>query len=581
MLVAHGSDIRYRRPHHRPPRPLPAAARARLEQVLGHDLSDVRILESDAPARIGARAFAFGRLVVVPRAADLFADAAGWWLLGHELAHVIQQREGRVPATGAAVNIVQDAALEREANAMGDAAARAFRTGPSTAPAAVTRRVRPPVRFRPVIQCVMQLDEFRNATATKGIRSFDRIAAIDTALKAFHEVNSRRPKSYTDLSRAAKKLYEAAKGFKGQKPDSSRMPGVDRLIREIVIEDAVLSRLAEFEAETDEVEKFRILETVQENFFKQRDRTELNNRTLEGEIFTLLQGFLASASNRGEAFVLRDIEELIALGRADGTPGLLKSVIAECTAARNIQKMDAANGKPGLKYSTARGSTQKYSLNHAMEQSLGKRFRLGSLLHELTHLSIAEIFDNTCVMLAISPTASDAEVLSLAKTRNALIQQLIAQIDRDLPEFERLTSMTIEQQGVKRNRLYVEFKEKALYPVSGKFASQYLVAFGRKMDAEVLERLKSLAGQGLDCELIEYDTVVNQMLLWAHLYGMSPTCGTYTSLEAMVRDAHAYRLRGRVLRSGPPQKPLPQPPTGGARPLGKPLPPVPVRGAGL
>ncbi|MGH7552922.1 MAG: hypothetical protein ACREMQ_07810, partial [Longimicrobiales bacterium] len=341
--------------------------------------------------------------------------------------HVLRQRDGRACAARATgLAILDDPVLEREAERMGEAAVRAFESGDFTTTWLPARGSSSMAPYSPVIQCVMELDDFKKQTATSGIRSLDKISAIDNELKAYHVLNAKKPKNYTAMSKAAKKLYEAARTFKSQKPDSSRMPGVDQLIKEIVIEDAILSRLAEFEAATDELEKFKILEKVQENFFKQSQRSELNNKTLDGEIFTLLQAFLASASNRGEAFVKRDIEELVEIGKDLKTPPLLKVVIAECTAARNVQLLDAANGKPGLKFNTARGATQKYSLSHAMEQSLGKRFRMGSLLHELTHLSIAEIFDNTCLMLAVSTSATDAEILALAKSRNSKIQQLIA-----------------------------------------------------------------------------------------------------------------------------------------------------------
>lgn len=575
MRTLRVSDAGTPDPSSRVSRPIPPSLKAPLDRLFGYDLSAVRIVESDVPESIGATAFAFGHLIHVRPTVD-FTSPAGWWILGHELAHVVQQHEGRARAAADGVGVVDDDTLEREADRMGDAAVRAITRGLPASDGEL-RRLDCHGPFRPVIQCVMTVDEFRRMTATSGVRSLDRISKIDSALKAFHDAYAKKPRSYAALSTAAKKLYESAWAFKSGKPDSSRLPGVDRLIKEIVIEDAILSKLAEFEKETDELEKFKILETVQENFFRQRDRSELNNKTLENEIFTLLQQFLVSASNRGEAFVRRDIDELISIGKDHRTPSLLRSVIAECTAARNVQLMDAANGMPGLKYNTTRGATRKYSLSHAMEQSLGKRFRMGSLLHELTHLSIAESFDNTCLMLAVPKTASDQEILTLARSRRAKIQQLLAQIDSDLPEFDRLTTMKIQQLGVTRNRLYVEFKEKALYPISGKFANQYLRAFKSKMDPTEHARLVSLASQGLDCELIEYDTVINQMLLWAHLYDMDVNCGTYTQLEALVREAYVYRARARLAKMPPPRKPLPPLPDTRPAYAKKPLPPVPTK----
>jgi hypothetical protein len=561
-----------------------------MERLFGRDLSDVRVVDSALPVLIGAHAFAYGPLIFAPRAEDLFETEAGWWLLGHELTHVLQQRDGRASiANASALPILEDSRLEAEADGMGRAAARAFASGHVSAPcyAAPSWPTAGPVQ--PVIQCVMSVEEFRQATQASGIRSLDRISAIDNELKTYQALNERKPKRYSDMHKAARKLYEAAKAFKSQKPDSSRMPGVDRLIKEIVIEDAILSKLAEYEAAKTDLEKFVIIETIQENFFKQRDRRELNNKTLDDEIYALLTSTINSAANQAAEFVKRDIQELIKIGNESDTPGLLKSVIAECTAARNIQQLDAASGKPGLKYNRTRGATSKYALNHAMEQSLGKRFRMGSLLHELTHLSIAEIFDNTCIMLAIRADATDAEILEMAKSRNAKIHQLIAKIDENVGQFNELTSMTMTSykgtpQEVTRNRLHAEYKEKALYPVNGKF-SQYLAAFQKLMDPAVHARLSNLRGQGLDCELIEYDTVVNQMLLWSHLYGMDTNCSVYTTLDGLVREAHAYRLRSRALKSRPPAKPLPVPPglkktvvpvAGPGGSMGKPLPPIPA-----
>ena len=563
--------------------PIPARARRCMERLFGRDFGEVRLVESDLPTRIGARAFAFGSDVFVPRVAALLASADGWRLLGHELTHVLQQRDGRAAAPrSAGSTLLDDADLEAEADRMGAAAARAFgRSRPARAYHV------PPVhpagaRGAPVVQCAMTLDEFKTKTATSGIRSLDKISGIDDELKAFHELSMRKPRNFTAISKSARKVYDAAKKFKAQKPDSSRMPGVDELIRQLVIEDAIFARLAEFEAETDEIKKFAILEKAQEGWFKQRTRGELVNKWIDGDI-TILMNKLLTGNKNAPALVGRDIDSLIEIGKDPDTPALLSAVIAECTAARNTQQIDMACNTPGLKYNQSRGGTAKYTLNHALEQSLGKRFRMGSLLHELTHLSNAEIFGNTCLMLAISPGASDSEVIKVAKARNAKIAQLLALIDKEKSVFDAMDSMTITQGTAVNNRLYIEFKEKCTYPVSGKFGNQYLRVFKSKMDPAVHARLVDLNSKGLDCELTEYDSVVNQMLLWSYLYGMDKNSGIYQTLEALVREAQAHRLRGRVARFVPPNKPLPVPP---GRPLpgrvvggppNKPLPPVPVR----
>ncbi len=98
-------------------RALPAPAREHFEQKLGHDLGDVRIHEDGRAEQLGAHAFARGNDIHFRRGAFDPAGSTGQEELGHELAHVVQQRLGRVkpqPKRGAPIN--DDPALEREAD---------------------------------------------------------------------------------------------------------------------------------------------------------------------------------------------------------------------------------------------------------------------------------------------------------------------------------------------------------------------------------------------------------------------------------------------------------------------------------
>jgi hypothetical protein len=106
--------------------PLPDDVRGKMEQAFGADFSGVRVRESDEAAAVGALAFTRGsEITFAPGQLDLHGQA-GQELLGHELAHVVQQAGGRVAATtqhkGVAVN--DDASLEREADEAGARAAR-------------------------------------------------------------------------------------------------------------------------------------------------------------------------------------------------------------------------------------------------------------------------------------------------------------------------------------------------------------------------------------------------------------------------------------------------------------------------
>ncbi len=93
-------------------------------------LADVRLSVSDRPRRFGCLAFAAGnRLDVAPEALEM-DQTAKCALAAHEIAHVLQQRAGRIGATASSGVLHIDPALEREADALA-----ALFVGPDTSAA--------------------------------------------------------------------------------------------------------------------------------------------------------------------------------------------------------------------------------------------------------------------------------------------------------------------------------------------------------------------------------------------------------------------------------------------------------------
>lgn len=130
--------------------PLPTDLRTLMESLLGSDFASVRVHQTPYAQAIGARAFTRGNdLYFAPGAYDP-ESPNGRELIGHELTHVVQQHQGRVPVTsqvgGAPAN--DDPGLEREADQMGAKAARAEHpAGPSTIPRAESQHA-PPMQMK-------------------------------------------------------------------------------------------------------------------------------------------------------------------------------------------------------------------------------------------------------------------------------------------------------------------------------------------------------------------------------------------------------------------------------------------------
>jgi len=131
---------------------------SQMEQSFGQSFADVNIHEnSDQARQIDARAFAQGNDVHFAPGQYQPNTSEGKALLGHELTHVVQQRQGRVQATvqrkGFAIN--NDSQLESEADEMGKKAAKgevlpAF----SLLPKAVTSS--PPTQLKPNFSVVQR-----------------------------------------------------------------------------------------------------------------------------------------------------------------------------------------------------------------------------------------------------------------------------------------------------------------------------------------------------------------------------------------------------------------------------------------
>ena len=104
--------------------PLPEAVRGKMERFFGTDFSGVRVhVGPEAPA-IGALAFTVGDTIVFAPGQYDPSSPRGQQVLGHELAHVVQQRAGRVRNPfGSGLAVVQDHALEAEADRLGMRAA--------------------------------------------------------------------------------------------------------------------------------------------------------------------------------------------------------------------------------------------------------------------------------------------------------------------------------------------------------------------------------------------------------------------------------------------------------------------------
>lgn len=255
----------------------------------------------------------------------------------------------------------------------------------------------------------------------------------------------------------------------------------------------------------------------------------------------------------GSKIVNGDIQELKRIAMSAETPEVLKLVINEVTDAKNMQQLDLSFNSPSAKYNVSRGMHRKYTLNHMLNQSEGRKFRLGSLLHELTHVSIAETYGNSIIMLACDANLSDDEMMGIVNVRKAKILNLISMVDEapllnpgTASSGNGLTAVHKKELNAKLNYVLDSNQaQKYLGLLSGITRATTLSTQVKDKQVSIGERMKALIGRGMCCELTEYDTVINQTTMWCHLWRLAPDNAVFSALKTNAQLAYRERSSAR------------------------------------
>lgn len=165
--------------------PLPPQVQRKMEAAFRTSFSDVRVQIGDQAASIGALAFTCGSTIYFAPGHYDPHGPHGQRLLGHELAHVVQQRSGRVrgPA-GPGLAIVLDPALEAEADRLGLQAAMSPALSPAPGAKPAAPPAAPPRPAKPVPRAGMVQAKFTVGRTPADRHRIRRIlTAIETQIR--------------------------------------------------------------------------------------------------------------------------------------------------------------------------------------------------------------------------------------------------------------------------------------------------------------------------------------------------------------------------------------------------------------
>nr|WP_079176549.1 DUF4157 domain-containing protein [Streptomyces sp. MUSC 14] len=530
-----------------PGRPLGDAVRADMESALGADFSDVRVhtdrAAHESAASVAAQAYTSGSHIVFRRGRYDTASDAGREVLAHELTHVVQQRRGPVAGTdtggGLAISDPSDR-FEREAERV---AADVMAGAPAAAPSPA-----PHVGAALPVARLISVDEFRRRTAVGLLeKRGSSIVRVEDALAAYHRLpvdSYLARRRQLDALRAAAEEYRAqSKSGRHQKAvddlvaeshaesNEIRLPAVvEEILRHVAAHAEIYRQLADVDRQADQLAKARGLLAAQETILHQIQVTDAaidsDLSAANTNLANWLNGVVNGLSEDDRRRLVEDDLQLLHQMQSDaGAPQITRAVLGDLLAHKDIVRF--TTGMPGTSLSPA-GTAEKYTMRHALSQSAGATERLGSLAHELTHVDAGETYGNSEILLLLRRGLSDDEIRNLARERTAEIGSLQALLQQS-------QALTVEQKDLIAAKL-----QYAVEPMKGVGRYAMLFKSSGKIDDATYERLmhiEQLTGPNSSV-VVEYDTVVTQLLVYLHRWGVDqgePLYAAVTDLATRLR----------------------------------------------
>ncbi|TDV48710.1 DUF4157 domain-containing protein [Actinophytocola oryzae] len=531
-----------------PGRPLPEPVRADMEARLGADFSDVRVhtdhTAHESAESVDSQAYTSGSHIVFRQGRYDTASETGRRTLAHELTHVVQQRSGPVEGTdagdGLAVSDPSDR-FEREAIRV---AAQAVGGGSP----AITEAAGSSSHGTPVAR-LMTAEQFKKRTKGGTFRGRgDKIELVEAALVAYHAIAQ---DNYVARRAQLEVLRDAADTYLTTSTKRKHQATVDVLVEEshtesydlrllAVVQEtleratghlAVYQVLNTADQEADPTAKLRHLQRAQDLVVTELDRTNAADDSDLATVSTKLGEWMNLVAadmdqNALRPFIGDDLRELTRMSTDQTVPQVTREILTELLVHQSITQFE--NGRPGTTLSPA-GAAMKYTLKNPVNQPMGGTDRLGSLAHELTHVDAGEAYDNTPVLLLFKRGLEDDEIKQLAARRAADIDNL-----RTLLNAQQ--GLTAGQQSLFEGKLDYALRDRLK-----DYAAFYKSS--NKIDAPTYDELIRLAdltkpNSGV---LVEYDTVLNQLLVYLHRWGVDQQAPLYVETLRLAEQQRQER----------------------------------------
>lgn len=514
-----------------PGRPLDESVRTDMETRLGADFSDVRVhtdhAAHESAESVNARAYTSGAHIVFQRGRYDTASDTGRETLAHELTHVVQQRSGPVAGTdtgdGLAVSDPTDR-FEREAERVASQAMGGGVTDPVTATG--------PSHGTPVARMISTKDFRKNTNKIFEWSRGDKITQVENALAAYHALP---PGNYTGRLTQLGHVVQEANIYINSSNNDSRKAEARKLLDKATGHQAIYTALvAADQPANSNTNTFRHLIQAQDAIQTQvvaadagpdDELSHFSQRVLER--MNALRGTLQQPEM--QALMNDDLQKLTAMSSDQNVPQTTRDILTELLAHQGQIAFQPANMTGS---GTRRTAPNQYTVANPPNHPGGTAERLGSLAHELTHVDAGEAYNNTDILLLYGQGLNNNQVVQLATDRRATLDNLINLLDTH-------QGLTWDQRDLFGKKLKYA-GEKSLLKYAADFRVRDLIDVPTYNQLRQIDALTA-GNSGL---LVEYDTVINQLLIYLHMWGVPQDSPLYVEVLRVAEQQRQERLAG-------------------------------------
>lgn len=541
----------------------------------GYDeIKDARLhLDNTSTRATNSIAYTYGNDIFVQNSYANNED-----VLSHEAGHVIQQMRVGVSPSSSSNIINTDEALENQANdiAFGDLE---LNSGAASGKA---------------VQRLMSLDEFKSKTS-RFMAKRNEIKTIDRQLEAYNNlidgienlaqniIDNPMP-FFSSILAGITGLYEACKAYKGkrniselQAQVSQEKAAAERVIEIIQYSNNMVSEKAyKSNSQKSAAEQTKV---IRSRFFTANCIEQVFNKYSNVDFCKKLTSAFSVYSMNNQVANSIDIEShtnfYLDLFRNtlndDNAPDALKNVLAETLEfAPNVGIAENSYNKQANKYKEGRGKP-KYDINFA-NSSENSIISSGSYLHELTHINVGESYGNTSMFLGLSNNedynkvftervAAVKNLISIINTEKKLAEEgksdfTTTHLNSDLlsklsygmngqgdktPETDKLITTYIPRmKNISSENNKEGISEDTAKDLTSKL-TQILVDFNSSNKQDDTYAINTTI-------LVEYDAVINQMLMWCYGWGIPKNNPVVIALSQMVQKEVDRRKAARQKR---------------------------------